>query len=185
MVKPWTKLGEGEVLASGYGKALRKVWFRDPKGKEVDFYLYDHDDWVVVFALTDDGKVVAIRQYYQGANDIILTLPGGGLDSKDETPKRAASRELGEETGYRCDGMVATGSCYLLTRNSGTQYYTFAGRGAVKVCDQQLDELEEIEVELIPLEQWVQMCQDGTIVDHCAVVATLRGMCFLKRRETE
>jgi len=181
VIREWKKLRE-ETLAKGYGKELRKTIFLDPKGKEVDFYLYGQKNWAIILPLTMKGEVVAIRQYYQGANKILLTIPGGDLNSVNEKPEDAIKRELMEETGYLCQTVERIGETPLWpsTRNSWAHYWTFIGLEAEKKKEQNLDQFEEIEIETIPFKKWIELCETE-IEDNCAVTATFRALGYLKR----
>lgn len=63
------------------------------------FSLIACPDWVNVIALTDDQRVVLLRQYRAGVDRVCLEIPGGMIDP-GEDPIAAAMRELAEETGY-------------------------------------------------------------------------------------
>ena len=65
-----------------------------------DYFVNDLPGGVVVFAVTEDGKVVLNRQYKHGAKTVVRELTIGRLDEDDGSPIEAAKRELLEETGY-------------------------------------------------------------------------------------
>lgn len=70
-----------------------------PRTNEVgEFYIIETNDWVNVIPLTEDKKVVMIKQFRHGSKEITLEIPGGLVD--DEHHMEAALRELSEETGY-------------------------------------------------------------------------------------
>ena len=73
---------------------------RTPEGHEVEREIVAHDDAVAVVPVTDDGRVVLLRQYRQALRDHLLEIPAGTLDVDGESPLEAARRELAEETGY-------------------------------------------------------------------------------------
>src|SRR4051794_9571512 len=64
------------------------------------FYLLKSKDWCNIIPITEDGKVVLVKQYRIGISDHTLELPGGIADVSSESLKDAAIRELAEETGY-------------------------------------------------------------------------------------
>ena len=86
------------------------------KGKIIDFYQdtieVDGDHTVVwdfikhkgaaaVVPVTEDGKILMVRQYRNALDRYTLEIPAGALDAEDEPGLVCASRELEEETGYR------------------------------------------------------------------------------------
>ena len=65
-----------------------------------NMYVIESPDWVNIIALTPSYKIVGIKQYRAGTDEITLEIPGGMIDSGEE-PLMAAKRELAEETGYK------------------------------------------------------------------------------------
>lgn len=61
--------------------------------------IVEHNGGAVIVAITDDDKVVMVKQYRASTRRNMLELPAGKID-KDEDPMAAAIRELKEETGY-------------------------------------------------------------------------------------
>ena len=54
---------------------------------------------VGIVAITDDNKVVLVKQFRKPIEKPIFEIPAGKLE-KNESPKECAERELKEETGY-------------------------------------------------------------------------------------
>ena len=59
-----------------------------------------HPGSVVVLPVLPDGRIVLIQQYRYAARQYLWELVAGRMDP-GETPKKAAARELIEETGFR------------------------------------------------------------------------------------
>lgn len=131
IIQPWQKVGEPVIIATEYGKKFIRQIFRNPAtGKEEKFVLYGQRNWSVVLPFTDDGNVVAVRQYKQGCDQITLELPAGTADFKGETPEEVMRRELLEETGYEPAEVVVLGPPqFIATRNSWTQFHPFLAKG--------------------------------------------------------
>jgi len=176
-IQLWKKVGEPSFMAKKFGKQLIVQMFLNPTtGKEEEFVLFGQKDWSVVLPVTEDGEVVVVRQYKQGCHQILLELPAGTADFKDETPEEVMRRELLEETGYEPAEVIALGpSQYISTRNSWTRFHPFLARGCRKVKETKIDLNEEIEVILIPLEEWIDLCLKE-IVEPSAIVATFRSL---------
>ena len=76
------------------------------------YYKINYPRGVVILPVTPEGDFVLIRQYRPVLDKITIEIPAGAIDG-DETPERAALRELAEETGYHCDTLVSVGSGVL------------------------------------------------------------------------
>lgn len=61
--------------------------------------IVEHPGAVAIVALTDDNKVVLIKQFRKPIEQVIWEIPAGKLEM-GENPKDCAIRELKEETGY-------------------------------------------------------------------------------------
>lgn len=71
----------------------------DPSGMEVEREVLRHPGAAVLLAVTDERKVVLVRQYRHAAGEFLLEAPAGTIDP-GEDPAETARRELVEETGY-------------------------------------------------------------------------------------
>ena len=105
---PWTLLESRKLLQDRW-ISLRADRLRNAAGIEIaPWYVLDYPDWAVAVALTDDDRLVLVRQWRHAAGAWCLELPGGVVDAADADPLAAARRELREETGH-----VATDWRYL------------------------------------------------------------------------
>jgi ADP-ribose pyrophosphatase len=96
----WARGGE-RVLVSTRVLELRSVHFRHPvrRKTERDYVIAHAPDWVNVVALTPGDRLVLVRQFRFGSNELSLEIPGGVIEA-GEDPVAAGMRELSEETGY-------------------------------------------------------------------------------------
>ena len=79
-------------------------YYRDtiavPNGNVVEWDFIGHNGAAAVVPVTDDGKLLLVRQYRNALDRYTLEIPAGGLN-KGEPTKEAAARELEEETGIQ------------------------------------------------------------------------------------
>ena len=149
---------------------VRKEVCETPDGKIVDpYYVYDFATWVGAFALTEDGKVIMVKQYRHALGETCIEIPGGCVDDTDKSNEEAIARELLEETGWQAAEvkllMVGPSSAGMSTEMIG-----FArARGLVKVHDGGGDDSEDITVHEVPLDsapQWLaQKIREGYSMD--------------------
>ena len=138
-------------------------------GVKKRFSLIDTADWVNIIALTEDRRVVLVRQYRVGANGVCLEIPGGMVDP-GETPAAAAARELLEETGYSAAQWKQIGRVSPNPALQTNSLYTFLATGAERTAAQHLDGSEVIDVEHATLAECRTAIADGRI-DHALVIA--------------
>ena len=98
MIRPWPLLASERIFDAGLFQVARDRARSPRTGAEHDFYVVSMADWVMVVALTKEGKLVLVRQYRHGSREAGLEVPGG-LHERGGTAE-AAARELTEETGY-------------------------------------------------------------------------------------
>ena len=68
-----------------------------------------HNGAVAVIPILPDGRVIMERQFRYAHNRVVLEIPAGKLDFKDEIPLEAAKRELREETGAVAEKIIFLG----------------------------------------------------------------------------
>jgi ADP-ribose pyrophosphatase len=133
-------------------------WFRVfgdrvrlPGGKEIDRFLrIESRAYAVIFALTDDERVLLVQGYKYGPDRVTAQLPAGYLE-EDETPEGCARRELLEETGYIATDWEPLGVyCPDGNRGFGRAHF-FLARGAQYSRAPVLEDEEQLTVRTIPL----------------------------------
>ena len=58
-----------------------------------------HKGACAILPITPEGKIILVRQYRYAPDEVLLEIPAGKIDSKEENPLHCAARELEEEAG--------------------------------------------------------------------------------------
>lgn len=70
-----------------------------------------HPGGAVAVPVTNDGKIILVKQFRYPFQKNVLELPAGKLD-EGEDPEKCAVRELEEETGYKPETVKKLGAIY-------------------------------------------------------------------------
>lgn len=168
MIKPWKRIRSRPTQSFRVFSIRTDTTVSPRTGMGHDFYIIETRDWINIIPLIDDNKVVMIRQYRHGSREVTLEIPGGLVDPGD-TPKRAAARELLEETGYQAKKWLKIGVVNPNPALFNNRCYTFLAQDIKKISDPTPDQTEDIGVVLIPLKKIPGLILGGEI-DHAMVI---------------
>ena len=171
-----------KTLSSEY--LFKDLWFtvrRDkcetPGGKIVDpYYVYEFPTWAAAVPVTEDGKIVMIRQYRHALGEAGIELPGGCVDDTDSNLQEGIARELLEETGYSFSSYKYLGRISPNPSSNNNLLHMFLATGGKKVAKQQLDENEEIEVLLLTIDEVKQLLRENKIIQAMHVSCILYAL---------
>jgi len=160
----WKTLSS-EYLFNDLWFKVRKDKCETPGGKIVDpYYVYEFPDWVTAVPVTEEGKIILVRQYRHALGETCLEIPGGCVDDTDKSLEAAIARELLEETGYSFSSYDYLGKISANPSTNNNLMHMFLAKGGKKVSEQQLDGNEEITVELYPADEVKQLLRKNKIV---------------------
>jgi ADP-ribose pyrophosphatase len=161
-IQQWKTLSSRYIHKSKWA-TLRKDVCEMSDGRIVDdYYVLEYPSFANALAITNDNKVLMVKQYRHAAEIISLEVPGGVVE-EGETPEQAIKRELLEETGYDFHDIELVSTLYPNPSTANNKCYFFLAKGGKKIKEAALDELEELVVEEYTLTELKQLVLDNKI----------------------
>lgn len=152
---------------------VRKDKIKLPNGKIIDdFYLWESSPVALVVPVTEDNKLILVKQYKHGGGEIMIEFPAGYVNGS-ENILETAKRELDEETGYISKKITLLKKViHHPTKETGHYYIYLAKVEKIKGKRRhRLDENEDIEVLEVPVNKVLNMVHDGSIWAAGSVLA--------------
>lgn len=178
-MKKWRVL-DSKIAFKNKWVSIRQEICEIHTGKIIDdYFIYEGNDIVLIFALTEANEVVLVKQYKHGIRDFVTDIPAGGLNDL-ETPEAGARRELLEETGYSAVEFIQVASLLNSPTNRSVLEHVFIARGAFLAGEPHFDETENCETQLVSLPQLRQMLREGQIRDAGCVAAIYKALEYLQ-----
>lgn len=161
-----------ELVYKGHIIDMYKDTVEIPNGNVAEWDFIGHKGAAAVIPVTNDGKILMVRQYRNALDRYTVEIPAGGLENKDEPMIKCAARELEEETGYKSDNLEFLLSLRTTVAFCNEKIEVFLARD-LKKTKQHLDEDEYIDVVSYDVEELVDMIYAGKIEDSKTVAAVL------------
>lgn len=140
--------------------------YKLPNGNIVeDFSVTTLADVSMIVPITKDKKVVLVRQFKPGVDEVILEFPAGCVDEHHHEFIDLAQRELEEETGIRVakDSLAEFAVLGGFVTKGSERVHFFLARECEFNSHQQLDSNENIEVVTLPFDKMDAMILSGEI----------------------
>ena len=123
-------------------------------GSTTIFEKLKRPDTVIVFAITDDGKILLTKQEQPGKAPFIGAA-GGRVDAGEDI-LTAAKRELLEETGYSAKEYILLDAQQPISKIEWA-VYTFIAKGITNVAELNLDAGEKISLYPVSFEELLKI----------------------------
>lgn len=131
-----------------------------------------HKGAAAVVPVCDDGRILMVRQYRNALERYTLEIPAGALDTADEPGIDCASRELEEETGYRCDHLEWLINLRTTVAFCNEKIQVFVAKNLIP-SKQHLDDDEFIDLKAYSLDELKEKIFSGEIEDAKTVASLL------------
>ena len=150
-----------------------------PGGNLAEREVVLHPGGVGVVAVTEDHKVILVKQYRKPLDKAIYEIPAGKLD-KGEEPLACAKRELSEETGLEAETFTYLGFIYPSPGFTDEVTHMYLATGLSQGATHP-DEDEYLDVEEVSFVQVLAMIEKNEINDAKTVCGILKGANLLKQ----
>ena len=131
-----------------------------------------HKGAAAVVPVTEDGKILMVRQYRNALERYTLEIPAGALDEEGEPGIICAGRELEEETGFRCDNLEWLITLRTTVAFCNEKIEVFVARNLIP-SKQHLDEDEFIDLKAYSLDELKEKIFSGEIEDAKTVASLM------------
>jgi len=180
VVAPWTVLDSAISFADPWLR-IRSDRVRTGDGDVFGpFHVVEYPDWVTVVPLVKDSfRLLLVREYRHGVRAVLPGLPGGIVDGTDGTlpaaaARRAAERELREETGYEGGRLEHLATLHPNPSNQSNTAYCFLSTGLFRTglpkAGGSGEAQEVVEADLV---ETLTELRDGTRALHAIHAAAL------------
>lgn len=143
-----------------------------PDGQIVKYDYIHHNGAAAVVPVTDDGKILMVRQFRNALDRETIELPAGKLDFIGEPGRDCAARELEEETGYRSDDLELLITVRTTVALCNEKIEVYVAKNLIP-SRQHLDDDEYIDVKAYTVEELKDKIFRQEIEDSKTIAAVL------------
>jgi 8-oxo-dGTP pyrophosphatase MutT (NUDIX family) len=161
-IEPWQLLDSTYSFRDRW-LSVRSDTVRLPGGKTLSpYHVVEVADWVNVVAISDAGNVILVEQYRHAVKRVLLEIPAGHVDPKEDR-EAAARRELLEETGYGEGTWHMLGALHPVASRFANQVHSYLALGVRKIGEPQQEESENLHIHEMPWTEFVAGLQSGKL----------------------
>jgi ADP-ribose pyrophosphatase len=161
-IEPWQLLDSTYSFRDRW-LSVRSDTVRLPGGKTMSpYHVVEVADWVNVVAISEAGNVILVEQYRHAVKRVLLEIPAGHVDPKEDRTA-AARRELLEETGYGDGAWHALGALHPVASRFANQVHSYLALGVRKIGEPQQEESENLHIHEMPWTEFVAGLQSGKL----------------------
>jgi len=146
-------------------------------GRRTKREVVEHPGGVCVVAVTEDKKILMVRQFRYTMREELLEIPAGKLE-KGEDPFECAKRELSEETGYTAEKWIDLGVIYPSAGVYMEKLYQYLALDLTP-GEMHLDENELLSVEEVCIDKLTEMIIANELRDAKSIVGVIKAKAHL------
>jgi ADP-ribose pyrophosphatase len=161
---------------------VRKDTCEKPDGKIVNnYYVFEFPEWATALPVTEEGKIILVKQWRQALGEVCIELPGGCVDATDANFEDAIRRELLEETGYAFETVHNLGKISANPSTNNNLMHMFIATDGKKVAEQKLDPNEQIEILEVSMEELIQLVEEKRFVQSMHLSTIFYALRYLDK----
>ncbi len=173
----WRVLKRSVAFSCPWYKIARER-IRLPTDRVINYYYITIPPSVMVVPVTEEGRIVLLRQYRYPTRSFCLELPGGNTQGKP--PLQTGRAELLEETGFRARRWRRLGSFHPYSGMSDEVCYVYLATDLIP-GRQHLEDREFIQVVEMPIHEVFRRVEENQIQDGMSLASLLLARPTLTR----
>jgi ADP-ribose pyrophosphatase len=178
MAQRKVKVLKSEMAFRGKVFGVRRDEVLEPEGVRARREVITHPGSVVVLPVFEDGRILMIRQYRYAAQQYLWELVAGRID-EGESVKRAAARELKEETGYTAKRLTEFLDVFPSPGFLEERMHILLAEG-LSAGEAEPEEDEKIISHAYSVNELKQMMKQGKLRDGKSIAGILYYLTFLR-----
>ena len=154
---------------------LREDIIRRPDGKDGLYGVVERDDFAVIVAIDDQGRLAMVEQYRYPIRQRMLELPMGMWEEDPAAdPRDLAAGELAEETGLRASHLAEIGILFQGAGYSTQKGHVFLATGLTQGDSRREATEADMVSRMVRLAEVERLIAEGGIT--CAVTIAALGI---------
>jgi ADP-ribose pyrophosphatase len=178
MPKGKLKILKSKIVYKGPIFGVRRDEVLEPTGVHTKREVITHPGSVVVLPVLPDKRLLLIQQYRYAAKQFMWELVAGRMDP-GESVKRAAARELREETGYRAKKFSIFLDVFPTPGFLEERMYILLAEGLIPGPAEPEDD-EKIISRAFTVDELKQMMKTGKLCDAKSIAGVLYYSTFIR-----